>query len=74
MGAAGVRLVCSFPGRPFQSVGDGGFGLAGQIEESAYFGEGEGDQSSVNWWCGVGTGSDRGLFAALVLSGPPFLA
>ena len=47
--------------------------MAGEVEESAYFGEGEGDKSSVYWWCGVRVGSVGGL-GALVLTGPPFLA
>ena len=55
-------------------MGDGGFGLATQIEESAYFGESEGYQSSVNWWRGVVVGSVGGSCVALVSPEPPFLA
>ncbi len=55
-------------------MGDGGFDLAGEVEESAYFGECECDESSVYWWCGVGVGSVGGFVAVLVVFGPPFLA
>ena len=55
-------------------MGDGGFELAGEVEESAYFGECEIDESSVNRLCGVGTGSGGSLVVLLALPGPPFLA
>ena len=55
MGSAGLGLVSAAPGGPVQAVGDGVCAGVGEVEESAYFGEGEWDKTPVDgcgFWCG----------------------
>jgi hypothetical protein len=53
---AGVGLVQAAPARPVQCMSDGVclLLLIGEVEEPAYFGEGEVDKSSVDGWWRLG--------------------
>ena len=56
MGSAGLGLVSASPARPVQAVGDAVLAAVDEVEESADFGEGERDKSSMDGWRGFGFG------------------
>ncbi len=76
MGSTGLGLVSAAPGRPVQAVGDDVLVAVIEVEESADFGEGEGDKASMDGWRGFRFGRLVGSIGLLIelfgLVGPPF--
>src|SRR5665811_836378 len=71
----GGGLMTSAPGGPVQGEFDGSLVAGGQVEESADFGDGDGDEATIDLW-----GSGRvPMFSGFVgrcqrtAFGPPFL-
>jgi hypothetical protein len=66
VGSTGFGLVPAAPGRPTQTVGDGVFAVANEIEEPADFGEGQRDQAPMDGRHGVRFGLLVGWIIVLV--------
>jgi hypothetical protein len=66
VGSAGLGLVPAAPGRPVQAVGDGVFVVVDEGQESAYLGEGERDESSMDGWRGLRFGRLAGWIVVFI--------
>jgi hypothetical protein len=66
VGSAGLGLVPAAPGRPMQAVSDRVFAVVNEGQESAYLGEGERDEASMDGWRGLRFGRLAGWVAVFI--------